>query len=68
MLKAIKRLQGQGITFAFARVRDDVRERMRIGGIDAIVGPTTIYERITDGVRAWRQQAGRDPASAATGF
>ena len=68
MLNAIKRLQGQGITFAFARVRDEVRERMRLGGIEAAVGPTSFYERVTDGVRAWQQQADRDPASAATGF
>ena len=53
MLKAIQRLQGQGLTFAFARVRDDVRERMRLGGIEAAVGPSNFYERVTDGVRAW---------------
>ncbi len=68
MLNTIKRLQGQGITFAFARVRDEVRERMRLGGIEAAVGPTSFYERVTDGVRAWQQRAGREAASAATGF
>src|SRR6266536_3407892 len=31
LLKSIKKLQSQGITFAFARVRDEVRERMRSG-------------------------------------
>jgi len=64
----IRQLQSQGITFAFARVRDDVRERMRFAGLEAAVGPTSFYERVTDGVRAWQQQAGRDPASAVTGF
>jgi high affinity sulfate transporter 1 len=68
MLNAIKRLQAQGITFAFARVRDEVRERMRIGGVEAAVGPTSFYERLTDGVRAWQQQTGRDAASAKTGL
>src|SRR5262245_24441848 len=29
LLTLIKELQGQGLTFAFARVRDDVREQMR---------------------------------------
>jgi sulfate permease, SulP family len=68
MLNAIKRLQAQGITLAFARVRDEVRERMRLGGVEAAVGPTSFYERLTDGVRAWHQQTGRDAASAETGL
>ena len=68
MLSVIKELQGQGITLAFARVRDEVRERMRLGGVEAAVGSTNFHERVTDGVRAWQQQAGRDAASAAVGF
>jgi MFS superfamily sulfate permease-like transporter len=56
LLNSIKELQGQGITFAFARVRDPVRERMQLGGIDAVVGSTNFYERVTDGVRAWQRQ------------
>jgi sulfate permease, SulP family len=66
MLRAIKQLQAQGITLAFARVRDEVRERMRLSGVEAAVGPTSFYERLTDGVRAWQQQTGRDAASAET--
>jgi sulfate permease, SulP family len=49
-------LQSQGIAFAFARVRDQVRERMRLGGIEAVVGSANFYERVTDGVRAWQQR------------
>jgi sulfate permease, SulP family len=56
LLNSIKELQSQGITFAFARVRDEVRERMRLGGIEAVVGPTNFYERVTDGVRGWQGQ------------
>src|SRR5258705_3436558 len=36
-LNAIKELQSQGITFAFARVRDEVRDRLRLGSIEAAV-------------------------------
>ena len=68
VLNVIKELQSQGIIFAFARVRDEVREQMRLGGIEAAVGSTNFHERVTDGVRAWQQQAGRDAASAAAGF
>ncbi len=60
---SIKELQSQDITFAFARVRDEVRERMRLGGIEAIVGPTNFYDRVTDGVRAWQRQETVDSGS-----
>ena len=56
LLNTIKELQSQDITFAFARVRDQARERMRLGGIEAAVGSTNFYERVTDGVRAWQEQ------------
>jgi SulP family sulfate permease len=54
LLNSIKGLQSRGITFAFARVRDEVRERLRRGGVEAVVGPANFYERVTDGVRAWQ--------------
>ena len=56
LLNSIKKLQSQGITVAFARVRDPIRERMQSGGIEAVVGSTNFHERVTDGVRAWQQQ------------
>jgi anti-anti-sigma factor len=49
LLNVIRQLQGQNITFAFARVRDQVRERMRLGGIEAVVSATSFHERVTDG-------------------
>jgi SulP family sulfate permease len=55
LLAFIRGLHSQGITVAFARVRDSVRERMRRGGIEAVVGSTNFHERVTDGVRAWSQ-------------
>jgi MFS superfamily sulfate permease-like transporter len=63
LLNSIKELQSQGITFAFARVRDEVRERLRLAGIE-VVGSTNFYERVTDGVRAWQQQERLDALSA----
>jgi high affinity sulfate transporter 1 len=62
LLNIIKELQGQGITLAFARVRDRVRESMRLRGIEAVVGPANFHERVTDGVRAWQQTLDRTPA------
>ncbi len=55
LLNAIKDLQSQGITVAFARVRDQVRERMQLGGVGAAVGDHCFHERVTDGVRAWQR-------------
>ena len=52
LLSLIKELQSRGITVAFARVRDAVRDDMRLAGIEAVVGPGNFYERTTDGVRA----------------
>jgi len=60
LLRLIKELQSQGITLAFARVRDQVRERLRLGGVEAALGPANFHERVTDGVRAW-QAAGEIP-------
>ncbi len=54
LLGVIKDLQGQGVSFAFARVRDEVRERMRLAGIEAAVGAEAFHERVTDGIRAWQ--------------
>jgi high affinity sulfate transporter 1 len=56
LLNSIKSLQSQSITIAFARVRDEVRERMRLWGIEALIGSANFYERVTDGVRAWQQR------------
>ena len=64
LLDAIKELQREGVTFAFARVRDQVREQMRLGGVEAAVGSTNFHERVTDGVRAWREQERVDAVSA----
>jgi high affinity sulfate transporter 1 len=67
LLKMIQDLQGQGISFAFARVRDHVRECMRRAGIEAVVGSTNFYERVTDGVRAWQKQADGDGVASPNG-
>jgi MFS superfamily sulfate permease-like transporter len=63
LLNLIKGLQSQRITFAFARMRDEVRERLRLAGIEAAVGPAAFHERVTDGIRAWQQQERVDAAA-----
>src|SRR5215472_14811155 len=55
LLSLIKELQTRGITVAFVRVRDSVRDDMRRPGIETIVGPSNFHERITDGVSAWQR-------------
>ena len=62
LLSLIKELQTRGITVAFVRVRDSVRDDMRRPGIEAIVGPSNFHERTTDGVLAWQRQ-GRSPVA-----
>src|SRR5215469_10312120 len=55
LLSLIKELQSRGITLTFARVRDVVRDDMRLAGIEAVVGSPNVHERITEGVRAWQR-------------
>ena len=64
LLNIVRELQSQGITFAFARVRDEVREQMRLGGVETVVGSINFHERVTDGVRAWRQHEAPDGVSS----
>jgi sulfate permease, SulP family len=58
LLTFIKEMQSRGVTFSFARVRDYVRDRMLDSGMGAVVDPAYFYERLTDGVQAWRQHSG----------
>jgi high affinity sulfate transporter 1 len=62
LLNSIKELQSQGIGVALARVRDQVRERMRLSGIEAAVGSANFFERVTDGIRAWQEQEKPTPS------
>jgi high affinity sulfate transporter 1 len=54
LLNMVQEMQSKGISFGFARTRDHIRERMRLGGLEAIVGSNCFHERVTDGVRAWQ--------------
>jgi MFS superfamily sulfate permease-like transporter len=64
LLSLTKELQNKGVTVAFVRVRDSVRDDMNRAGIEAIVGPSNFYERTTDGVQAWQRQASSSAASS----
>jgi len=59
LLALIKEFQGAGVTIAFARVLDSVRDNMRLAGIEESVGASRFYERTTDGVRAWQNESAR---------
>ncbi len=60
----LKKLQDDGISIAFARVRDRVRERMQLAGIEGVIGSANFHDRVTDGVRAWQQRQIVDAKSA----
>ena len=65
LLSFIRELHSQGVTLAFARVRDQVRERLRTAGVEAVAGSANFFERVTDGVRAWQQQQRLDISAGA---
>jgi SulP family sulfate permease len=56
LLSLVNELQGRGITVGFARVRDAVRDNMRLAGMETVVESSNFYERTTDGVDAWQRQ------------
>jgi len=57
----LKKLQGDGITIAFARVRDSVRERMLLAGIETVASAADFHDRVTEGVRAWQERQNVEP-------
>ena len=56
-------LRRHGVAVAFAHVRDPVRDRLRLGGVEAMVGAANFHERVTDGLRAFEATEAR-PAQA----
>ena len=61
LIPFIKELKNQGVTVAFARVRDPVRQNMQQRKIETVVGPADFYERITDGLIAWQRRGSDKP-------
>jgi MFS superfamily sulfate permease-like transporter len=61
----LKKLREEGITVAFVRVLDSVRERLRMAGIEAVVGAGDFHDRITDGVHAWQERQRSEPPGSA---
>jgi len=53
LLTLILQLKAQGVSVAFARVRDPVRANMDKAGIVEAVGRQAFYDRVTDGVEAF---------------
>jgi MFS superfamily sulfate permease-like transporter len=66
LLAFVRRLHGQGLTVGFARMRDSVRERIMLVGVEAAVGPSNFHERITDGVRVWQRASATDASALAS--
>ena len=54
LLQLVLLLRDRGVTVACARVSGPVRDRLRLGGVEAAVGPDNFHRRITDAVHAWR--------------
>jgi anti-anti-sigma factor len=56
LITFIKKLKSRGVTIAFARVRDAVRENLQLSKIEAVVSPADFHERVTDGISAWQRR------------
>lgn len=53
LLTLIEQLKDQGVSVAFARVRDPVRASLLKAGVVDAVGAAAFYDRLTDGVGAF---------------
>jgi sulfate permease, SulP family len=53
LLQQVLKLREQGVSIAFARVRDPVRASLQRAGVVDAVGASSFYDRLTDGVSAF---------------
>ena len=57
LIKLQSQLADMGITLAFARVRDPLRDMMNRAGVEAAVGPERFFDRVRHGVKAFGHQS-----------
>jgi MFS superfamily sulfate permease-like transporter len=55
LIELIEELRGQDIRVSLARVRDDVRARMRRNGVEKALGENRIHDTLTHGVMAFQE-------------
>jgi high affinity sulfate transporter 1 len=53
LINLLERLEKNGIDLAFAKVKDPVREMMRLSGAEEAIGTDKFYASVSDGVRAF---------------
>jgi high affinity sulfate transporter 1 len=56
LLRLIKELHDDRVAVSFARVRDPIRAALARAGVVEAVGAGAFYDRLTDGVRAFRRE------------
>jgi len=57
LIKLHKELGKDGIQLAFAKVKDPVREMMRLSGAEEAIGADNFYASVSDGVRAYIKES-----------
>jgi MFS superfamily sulfate permease-like transporter len=55
LIELIEELRGQDIRVSLARVRDDIKERMRRNGVEKALGENRIHDTLTHGVMAFQE-------------
>jgi MFS superfamily sulfate permease-like transporter len=53
LIKLREELEKDGIQLAFAKVKDPVREMMRLSGAEEAIGTENFYPTVSAGVRAF---------------
>jgi MFS superfamily sulfate permease-like transporter len=55
IIKIKENLEKDGIGLAFAKVKDPVREMMRLTGVEEVIGAENYFPSVSAGVRAFIQ-------------
>jgi high affinity sulfate transporter 1 len=55
LIDLYEKLEKEGIELAFAKVKDPVRDRMRLSGAEQVIGVENFYSSVSAGVRAYIQ-------------
>jgi MFS superfamily sulfate permease-like transporter len=58
LIELVEELRDKGVGVSLARVRDPIRERMRLTGVEKTLGEDRIYDTITEGVKGFEEHAG----------
>ncbi len=59
LIELAEELRDKGVSVSLARARDPIVKRMRLNGVDKVLGEDRIYDTVADGVKAFEERGGQ---------